>query len=64
MYPVISHPEIGEFEYERFPPRMSRTPPYNGGRAPMVREHSQYVYGDLLGLGTEEIATLQEQGVI
>ena len=64
MYPVISHPEIGEFEYEKFPVRLSRTPPHNEGRAPGVREHTQYVYGELLGLSDAEIADLSAQGVI
>ncbi|MEX2446363.1 MAG: CoA transferase, partial [Dehalococcoidia bacterium] len=45
MYPMIQHPEIGEFQYERFPVNMSRTPPTNTLRSPMVREHEEYVYG-------------------
>lgn len=64
IYPVISHPEIGDFEHEAFPPRMSRTPPSDGGRAPLIGEHTQYVYGDLLGLSSEEITSLHDQGVI
>jgi crotonobetainyl-CoA:carnitine CoA-transferase CaiB-like acyl-CoA transferase len=64
MYPVISHPEIGEFAYERYPLKMSRTSPYNGGRSPMVREHTDYVMGELLGYSSQEIADLTEQGVI
>ncbi len=64
MYPVISHPEIGEFQIERFPPRLSRKPLSATGRGPMVREHTEYVYGELLGLSTDEIAALQEAGVI
>lgn len=64
MYPVTSHPEIGEFEIERFPPRLSRTPAFNGGRAPMLREHEEYVYGDLLGLGSAQIEEYRAQGVI
>ena len=64
MYPVTSHPEIGEFEIERFPPRLSRTPAFNGGRAPMLREHEEYVYGDLLGLSAAQMEEYRAQGVI
>ena len=64
MYQVVSHPEIGDFQIERFPPRMSRTPAQNGSRGPMLREHEEYVYGELLGLGSHDITRLRADGVI
>ncbi len=64
MYPVISSPETGEFGIERFVPRLSRTPAYLLGRAPLLREHTEYVYGDLLGLSASEMEALEKDGVI
>lgn len=64
MYPVITHPEVGEFEYERYPIQMSRTQPNHKGRSPVVREHTDYVFGELLGYSDSQIKDLTEQGVI
>ena len=64
IYPVIQHPEIGEFEIEAFPPKMSRTPPNNHLRSPLIREHTDYVFGDLLGMSEAEIADYRAQGII
>ena len=64
MYPVIHHPEIGDFEYEGYPVKLSRTPAFVHGRGPTLQEHNRYVYGDLLGLSDEEMASLEERGVI
>jgi crotonobetainyl-CoA:carnitine CoA-transferase CaiB-like acyl-CoA transferase len=64
MHPVIRHPEIGEFEYEGYPVKLSRTPAFLHGRAPTLREHNHYVYGELLGKTKAEIESLEERGVI
>jgi crotonobetainyl-CoA:carnitine CoA-transferase CaiB-like acyl-CoA transferase len=64
MHPVIHHPEIGDFEYEGYPVKLSRTPAFVHGRGPTLQEHNRYVYGDLLGLSDEEMAALEERGVI
>jgi len=64
MHPIIEHPELGEFGYEGYPVKMSRTPAYVQGRAPTLAEHNQYVYGELLGMTDAEIASLRERGVI
>jgi crotonobetainyl-CoA:carnitine CoA-transferase CaiB-like acyl-CoA transferase len=64
MHPVIHHPEIGEFGYEGYPVKLSRTPAFVHGRAPTLREHNRYVYGELLGLSEEEMASLHDRGVI
>ena len=50
--------------YEGYPVKMSRTPAFVHGRAPMLAEHNQYVYGELLGMSEAEIAALRERGVI
>jgi crotonobetainyl-CoA:carnitine CoA-transferase CaiB-like acyl-CoA transferase len=64
MHPVIHHPELGDVAYEGYPVKMSRTPAFVHGRAPMLAEHNRYVYGELLGMSEAEIASLRERGVI
>jgi crotonobetainyl-CoA:carnitine CoA-transferase CaiB-like acyl-CoA transferase len=64
LYHVIEHPEIGTFQYESYPVKMSRTPIFLKGRAPLLREHNRYVYSELLGLSDEKIAALEEEQVI
>jgi crotonobetainyl-CoA:carnitine CoA-transferase CaiB-like acyl-CoA transferase len=64
LHPIIQHPELGEFKYEGYPVKLSRTKPFVHGRAPVLREHNQYVFGELLGLDDEQIRSLTERGVI
>ena len=64
LYTTIAHPEIGECQYERFPPRMSRTPATYTLRSPTVREHQEYVFRDLLRLSTRQMDDLREQSII
>ncbi len=65
MFPIIEHPEVGgEFPFEGYPVRMSRTPANNRHRAPALAEHNRYVYGELLGMSEAEIQSLRERGVI
>lgn len=64
VFPIINHPELGDFPYEGYPVKMSRTPAFVHGRAPTLAEHNQYVYGELLGMDAAEIAGLRERGVI
>lgn len=64
IFPIINHPELGDFPYEGYPVKMSRTPAFVHGRAPTLAEHNQYVYGELLGMDAAEIVGLRERGVI
>jgi crotonobetainyl-CoA:carnitine CoA-transferase CaiB-like acyl-CoA transferase len=64
IHPIIEHPELGEFAYEGYPVKMSRTPAFVHARAPLLAEHNQYVYGELLGLDDAEIDSLRRRGVI
>ena len=64
MHPIINHPELGDCAYEGYPVKMSRTPAFVHGRAPMLGEHNSYVYGELLGMSAAEIAGLREREVI
>ncbi len=64
MHPVVHHPDLGEVQYEGYPVKMSRTPAYVHGRAPLLAEHNNYVYGELLGISATEIAGMKERGII
>jgi crotonobetainyl-CoA:carnitine CoA-transferase CaiB-like acyl-CoA transferase len=48
--------------------KMSETPAHIGGRidrgSPCYGRNNEYVFGELLGLPTKEIAELTEEGVI
>jgi hypothetical protein len=50
------------------PVKLSESPAYIGGRldrgAPCYGEDNHYVYGDLLGMSSQEIKSLAEDGVI
>jgi crotonobetainyl-CoA:carnitine CoA-transferase CaiB-like acyl-CoA transferase len=67
-YRMVSHAELGEYAVEEVPSRWSRTQPHTGGTegrgAPCYGEHNARVYGELLGLGAEELAALRADDVI
>jgi crotonobetainyl-CoA:carnitine CoA-transferase CaiB-like acyl-CoA transferase len=64
IHPVVHHPDLGEVQYEGYPPKLSRTPAYVHGRAPLLAEHNDYVYGELLGMSAAEIVSMKERGII
>ena len=45
-------------------PKLSKTPGRTDWPGPEVGAFNQVVYADLLGMSAEEIATLEEQGVL
>ena len=59
---------IGRWPLAEVPVRMSRTPPYLGGRpdraAPLYGEDNAAILTGLLGLSAEEVAELTERGVL
>jgi len=62
FYWEFDHPEIGNFTYSGMPARLSKTP-YQMRRAPMLGEHNEYVYTQLLGMSDEEFVQLIADGV-
>jgi crotonobetainyl-CoA:carnitine CoA-transferase CaiB-like acyl-CoA transferase len=59
---------IGRWPLAEVPIRMSRTPPYLGGRpdraAPLYGEDNLAILTGLLGMSEDEVASLTEQGVL
>jgi len=59
--------KIGRWPVAEVPVKLSESPAYAGGRidrgAPCYGEDNEYVYGELLGMTTKEIAELTEEGV-
>jgi crotonobetainyl-CoA:carnitine CoA-transferase CaiB-like acyl-CoA transferase len=63
----VTGTKIGRWPVAEAPVKMSESPAYIGGRidrgAPMYGEDNEYVYGELLGMSTQEIRKLTEEGV-
>ena len=64
LYETVTHPEAGTHPYVGMYAKFSRTPGSIRKPAPCLGEDNQYVFGELLGLSQEEIAQLEEQGII
>ena len=62
--PEIEHSELGNAKFEAEPMRLSRSPWELRRASPLMGEHSDYVFGEVLGLDSEEIAELMVEGVI
>jgi len=58
------HPEIGRQKYDGVLWKMSKTPGKIRRPAPLLGEHNNYVFGELLGLSQEEIDRLVREEVI
>ena len=64
----VTGTKIGRWPIAEVPVKMSASPAYIGGRldrgAPCYGEDNDYVYGELLGMSSSEIASLAADGVI
>lgn len=58
------HPEIGRRSYDGLQWKMDKTPGAIDKRAPLMGEHNNYVFGELLGLSQDEIDRLTEEKVL
>ena len=58
------HPEIGKRKYDGMLWKMSKTPGKLTRRAPLVGEHNQMVFGEMLGMSEDKINGLIEEKVI
>lgn len=57
----IDHPAAGSLDYLAAPFKMSITP-FRTGRAPLLGEHNEEIYGTELGIGAGELRRLQREG--
>ncbi len=64
VFKEITHPQSGTFVITNTAFKMTKTPGQIRGGAPMIGEHNNYIFKDLLGLSQEEIAKLEEEKVI
>jgi crotonobetainyl-CoA:carnitine CoA-transferase CaiB-like acyl-CoA transferase len=64
LFEPVSHPDGQIEEMARLPWRFSETPAHVRLPAPRPGEHNRYVFGDLLGLSSPEMADLERDGVI
>jgi benzylsuccinate CoA-transferase BbsF subunit len=60
----LEHPEIGKMHYQRPPFLLGKTPPGPAKRDPLLGEHNEYFYCELLGLSRMEYEGLVKEGVI
>ncbi|HEY2986981.1 MAG TPA: CoA transferase [Candidatus Binatia bacterium] len=60
----LDHPEIGNMHYQRPPFLLGKTPPGPAQRDPLLGEHNEYFYRELLGLSRIEYEELVKEGVI
>ena len=59
----VDHPKLDGIPIYTQPWRFSNTQ-YKTGRAPMVGEHNDYVYGKILGISKDKIENLQDEKIL
>ena len=62
FYQVREHPEMGTVTYDGQPFKLSETPG-EIERSPLMGEHNEYVYGEILGMSEEEINQYTVDGI-
>lgn len=60
----VVHPVLGEQTVVAPPWKFSATPAKISSPSPLLGQHSNYVFGELLGLTGDEIKLLEEEGII
>lgn len=64
LYPVVTHPILGERRIDGMPVIFSRTPPTYSTGGPLLGEANEYVCCELLEMDREEVRRLEEEGVL
>ena len=64
LFEEVDHPLMGKRIVISPPWKLSDAPTPPSHHAPLMGEHNEYVFGELLGLSLKEIAELQERGII
>ena len=60
----VDDPVVGPVRMQGVYPRFSRTPGAVAGPAPVLGQHNAEVYGTLLGMAEEELASLHKAGIV
>jgi formyl-CoA transferase len=61
---TVDHPQIGRVRMQNAAPKLSATPGGVWSPSPQLGEHNAAVYGGLLGMDTQRLASLRDAGVI
>jgi crotonobetainyl-CoA:carnitine CoA-transferase CaiB-like acyl-CoA transferase len=64
MIEAVDDPVHGPIRMQGVTPKLSETPGSIRQPAPLLGEHNDEVYGELLGMTVEEIAHLRAAGII
>ena len=64
LWPTVKHREMGDVRVDGLPVHFSETDWRMERGGPCLGEHNEEVFGGLLGLGSDEIASLTEEGVL
>lgn len=64
FFMTVSHPMLGRREVVGASWKLPGTPPVIERAAPLLGEANGYVLSDLLGFSPEEVASLQERGIV
>ena len=64
FFETVNHPTLGEIGLDSSPIRLSRTPARHYHAPPTLGEDNAYVYGELLGLSTKQIADYAAREII
>ncbi|MCS6926862.1 MAG: CoA transferase, partial [Candidatus Binatia bacterium] len=64
MFQYLDHPEMGPSPYEGHQFHLSKTPGELRWAAPVMGQHNEYVFREILGLSQEDIARLTAEKVI
>jgi len=60
----LNHAEFGTYEHEAPPFILSKTPAELRRPSPLLGEHNDYVFENIVGLSHAEVQTLKDEGVI
>ena len=64
LFPTVKHELIGEVRVDGMPMKHTETPASIRNGAPILGQHNQQVFGDTLGIDSDALTALSEQGVI
>ncbi|MFQ5380743.1 MAG: CaiB/BaiF CoA transferase family protein [Dehalococcoidia bacterium] len=64
LWPTVQHTKMGEVRVDGIPVHLSETDWELTRGGPCLGEHNDFVFGEILGLSAEEIASLREEGIV